>query len=59
MVHLKRLMNEFNIIYFNMIVSYHHRENDGSHGGLEDPEHSQAKHLDEGEEVNLPEGNMA
>lgn len=42
-----------------MIVSYHHREYNGSHSGLEDPEQSQAKDLDEGEEVDLPEGNVS
>lgn len=32
-------------------VSHHDREDDGSHGGLEDPQESQAQGLDEGEEV--------
>lgn len=40
-------------------VSYHDREYDGSHGGLEDPQQSQAEDLDEGEEVDLPEGNVS
>lgn len=40
-------------------VSYHDREYDGSHGGLEDPQQSQAEDLDEGEEVDLPEGDVS
>lgn len=38
--------------------SHHHREHDGGHGGLEDPEQSQADDLQEGEEVDLPEGDV-
>lgn len=33
--------------------THHDWENDGRHGGLEDPEQGQAHHLDEGEEVDL------
>lgn len=40
-------------------MSYHDREYDGGHGGLEDPQQSQAEDLDEGEEVDLPEGNVS
>lgn len=40
------------------LVSHHDRENDGRHGGLEDPEQRQAQDLDEGEEVDLPEGDV-
>lgn len=40
-------------------VFHHDGENDGSHGGLEDPEQCQAQDLDEGEEVDLPEGNVS
>lgn len=39
-------------------MSYHDRKDDGRHGGLEDPQQSQAEDLDEGEEVDLPEGNV-
>lgn len=38
--------------------SHHDRENDGCHSRLEDPEHGQAQYLDEGEEVDLPEGDV-
>lgn len=40
------------------LVSHHDRENDGRHGGLEDPEQRQTQHLDEGEEVDFPEGDV-
>lgn len=42
-----------------MKVSYHDREYDRSHGGLEDPEQSQAKDLKECEEMDLPERNVS
>lgn len=41
-----------------MVFLYHDRENNGRHGGFEDPEKSQAEDLDEGKEVDLPEGNV-
>lgn len=40
-------------------MSYHDREYDGSHSGLEDPQQSQAEDLDEGKEVDLPERNVS
>lgn len=40
-------------------MSYHDREYDGGHSGFEDPQQSQAEDLDEGEEVDLPEGNVS
>lgn len=40
-------------------MSYHDRKYDGSDSGLEDPQQSQAEDLDEGEEVDLPERNVA
>lgn len=40
------------------LSAHHDRENDGRHGGLEDPEQRQAQDLDEGEEVDLPEGDV-
>lgn len=40
-------------------MSHHDREDDGSHGGLEDPEQSQAKDLHKSEEVDLPERNVS
>lgn len=43
----------------NIEVSYHYREYDGGHSGLEDPEQSQAKDLEECEEMDLPEGNVS
>lgn len=38
---------------------YHHRKNDGSLGGLDDPEQDQAAELDDGEQMHLPQGYMA
>ena len=32
-------------------VTHHDREDDGGHGGLEDPQQGQAERLNEGEEV--------
>lgn len=43
----------------NINVSYHDGEYNSSHSGLEDPQQSQTKDLDEGEEMNLPKGNMS
>lgn len=40
-------------------VTYHDREDDGSHGGLEDPEQGQAHHLQEGEEVDPAQRDVA
>lgn len=37
----------------------HHGEDDGIIGGLDDPEHDQAAELDDGEEVDLPQGNVS
>lgn len=37
----------------------HDREDDGRHGGLEDPEQGQTKALDEGEEVDASLGDVA
>lgn len=53
------LLNQFHLAASELHVSYHDREYDGSHGGLEDPQQSQAEDLDEGEEVDLPEGNVS
>lgn len=39
--------------------TYHDREDDGSHGGLEDPEEGQAHHLQEGEEVDPAQRDVA
>lgn len=38
---------------------YHDREDDSGHSGLEDPEHSQAEDLHQGEEVDPAQGDMA
>lgn len=38
---------------------YHHRKDNGSLGGLDDPEQDQAAELDDREEVHLPQRNMA
>lgn len=37
---------------------YHDGEDDGSHGGFEDPEHSQADDLHQGEEVDAAQRDM-
>ena len=37
----------------------HHGEDDGIIGGLDDPEHDQAAELDDGEEMDLPQGNVS
>lgn len=37
---------------------YHDRENDGSHGGFEDPEHGQADDLHQCEEVDAAQRNV-
>lgn len=52
-------MNQFHLAASDLHVSYHDGEDDGSHGGLEDPQQSQAEDLDEGEEVDLPERNVS
>ena len=40
-------------------LSHHDGEDDGSHGGLEDPEEGQTQALDEGEEVDASLGDVA
>lgn len=40
-------------------VTYHDREYDSSHGGLEDPEEGQAHHLQEGEEMDPAQRDVA
>lgn len=40
-------------------VPYHDREYDGSHGRFEDPEEGQAHHLQEGEEVDPAQRDVA
>lgn len=52
------LKNEY-WLNLNLNVSYHDGEYNSGHGGLEDPEQSQAEDLDEGEEVDLPEGDVS
>lgn len=47
------------VFQINTNYSYHDREYNGGHSGLKDPEQSQAKDLNEGEEVDLPEGNVS
>lgn len=37
---------------------YHHGKDDGSSGGLDDPEENQTAELDDGEQMNLSEGNV-
>lgn len=39
--------------------TYHDGEDDGQEGGFEDPENSQAYNLDESEEMNPPQRNVA
>lgn len=39
--------------------TYHDREYDSSHGGFEDPEEGQAHHLQEGEEVDPAQWDVA
>lgn len=39
-------------------ISHHDREDDGSHGRLEDPEEGQTHRLDEGEEVDASLGDV-
>lgn len=40
-------------------ITYHDREYDSSHSGLEDPEEGQAHHLQEGEEVDPAQRDVA
>lgn len=40
-------------------ITYHDREYDSSHGGFEDPEEGQAHHLQEGEEVDPAQWDVA
>lgn len=40
-------------------VTYHDREYDSSHGRLEDPEEGQAYHLQEGEQMDPAQRDMA
>lgn len=37
---------------------YHHGKDDGSSGGLDDPEENQTAELDDGEQMNLSEWNV-
>ena len=39
-------------------MSYHDWEDDGGHCGLEDPEHSQAEYLHQGEEAEPAQGHV-
>lgn len=41
------------------MACYHHGENDGSLGGLDDPQQDQTAELDDGEEVHLPQRDVA
>jgi len=38
---------------------YHHGEDDSGPGGLDDPQQGETRELDDGEEVNLPQGHVA
>lgn len=40
-------------------ITYHDRKYDSSHGGFEDPEEGQAHHLQEGEEVDPAQRDVA
>lgn len=43
----------------SFISGYHHGEDDGGPGRLDDPQQDQAAELDDGEEVHLPQRDVA